>query len=316
MQTYKVGISDKDLDYATGLMDYAKRFKKTGMQVIVFSSMKGVEDYLETRDLDVVLTDDITGCQVNDGGFTISDVRVVLLTEYRGQGDTFVTEQGLICLYKYQKVGRIYEQLREIIVEKPKNSNRSVTIMGVYSPLGRCGKTRLARALAYDDEVRGGLYVALENYSDNIKSLDSSILYQIRTGSENLDQLIRGEIVEEENLHSLYLSGTYMDTHDIFISDIEKLINILVDFRTFSTIVFDIGSAAIRDMNILTIFDRLYVPVLNDPVSIRKLEVHGKMLKELGLRNLITKEIKVEVPNVGVDSQAMAKTLWKLHGME
>ncbi len=312
MQTYKVGISDKDVGYAAAMMDYAARFKDTGMQVIAFSNMKGVEDYLKTRDLDVVLTDDITGCEVSERGVTISDVRVVMLSEYRDGGDCTVTEQGLICLYKYQKAGHIYERLREIIVEKPKDSNKLATTIGVYSPIGRCGKTRLAKALANEDEVRGGLYVAMEDYSESINSLDSNILYQIKSGVPELDQIIRNEIVLENGLHRLTISGSYMDSHNLLLSDMEELIKQLLGLRSYTTIVFDIGSAAICDMSILTLFDKLYVPVLNDAVSLGKLEVHGRILKEMGLRNVITKEIKLEVPDVDVGSDVMTRFLWRL----
>ena len=37
-----------------------------------------------------------------------------------------------------------------------------------------------------------------------------------------------------------------------------------------------------------------------------------KMLKDMGLRNIITKLISVDVPNVEPGDNAMVQTLWKL----
>ena len=92
----------------------------------------------------------------------------------------------------------------------------------------------------------------------------------------------------------------------------EILKGYLLKLGMFTTVVFDIGSAAIEDFRILSLFDRIYMPVLRDDVSLRKLEVFVKMLKDMGLRNIITKLISVDVPNVETGDNAMVQTLWKL----
>ena len=317
MRTYKIGVCDRDPDYTVALMDYAASYKDSGLQIIAFSNMESVRDYLDANDLDMVLTSDLSGCEMTERGISISDVRVVVLSEYMDMGDALTTEEGPAAyIFKYQKVRLIFEQLRKLICDKTQDSRYPATTLGVYSPIGRCGKTRLARALAEDDEVRGGLYVAMEDWSENINALDSSILYQIRTRAPEMEQFIKSRIMVEGRLHVLYLSGTYLDTQDISSKDIEELMRILLGFKSFTTIVFDIGCAAIRDMNILSLFDRLYMPVLRDEKSKRKLEVHSKMLKELGMRQLLTKIIPVDVPDVEAGSEQMTRAIWKMKNNE
>jgi hypothetical protein len=92
----------------------------------------------------------------------------------------------------------------------------------------------------------------------------------------------------------------------------EMLVSILLKSGRYTTIVFDFGSAAISDMRILGLFETIYMPVLRDDISLGKIEVFLSVLKEMGLRNVITKIVKVDVPDAEPNSEEMVRTLWEL----
>lgn len=293
MRTYKVGISDRDLDYSTALMDYVNNSKELGISMIAFSGVKAVMDYLSVQALDVILMDDLSQCMKSEEGYFISGVRVLPLTEIRLLGNNEDYSAGYI--YKYQSVDQISKCIRDFLRVDSSGSTDIVTFTGVYSPLGRSGKTTLAKALAGSGEMGRGLYVSMENYSDRPDALGGDLLYMLKAGQKNLGEIIAGQIGLENGIHTLYLSATYMDSNDVSFEEFEMLKADLIRDRKYMNIVFDIGSAAIRDMRILTLYDRLYMPVLFDPVSERKIELFKQLLKETGLGGLISRCVPVNV---------------------
>lgn len=302
MRTYRVGICDADKDYSTALMDYANGNKDLGISLSAFSSIKAVKDYLTVQDLDLLLIDNLSGCTAVPEGYEFQQIKVVLLSEFRDER----------FIFKYQKADIICKEIRNILTADQKSVRELHSVIAVYSPIGRCGKTRLARALTANDEVRGGLYVSMEDFGVDISLSGNEILYLLKSRSPELEKLIFERITTENGINVLNLSSTYLDTHDVSFDDVELLKGYLLKAGRFTSIVFDFGSAAIEDFRILSLFDRIYMPVLRDEVSLKKLEVFVKMLKDMGLRSIISKLISVDVPDVAEGSNEMIKTLWEL----
>ena len=313
MRTYKVGICDKDLDYATALMDYINADRSNRLNMTAFSGMKAVKDYLSVQDLDLVITDDISACAKTEEGYEYQGVRTVPLSEYRDSSDGWQIEKAdSVFIFKYQDVDLICRSLCQILTDKKKDPRNLSTVIAVFSPLGRCGKSRLARALAADDGVRGGLCVSMENYANKINNSSNNILYLIKSKSPELEEVIAKQTVYEDGIQEVYTSSTFLDSRDVTLEDMELLVSILLKSGKYTTIVFDFGSAAISDMRILGLFETVYMPVLRDDISLGKLEVFLSVLKEMGLRNVITKLVKVDVPDAEPNNEEMIRTLWEL----
>ena len=316
MKTYNVGLCDKDLDYVSQLMDYVNSRRDMGIYVTAFTGMSEVEAYLKVQDLDMVVTSDTSSCEETEEGYLYQDVKVAQLTEYKEYPRGWKnTNENLRYIFKFQRADLITDEIKGLL--DTKTTVRDIHgFYAVYSPLGRCGKTRLAKALARDDEVRGGLYVAMEDFCQDLESLDNNLLYLLKSNSPELEEAVSSGIRTEKGFHSLILSGVYMDTHDVTLEDMERLKTCLLKPGRFTSIVFDIGSAALGDLRILNLFDRIYMPVIDDEVSVKKLEVFKKLLKDMGQRGLMTKMIQTQVPDVDLDSSEMERTLWRLEQEE
>ena len=317
MRTYKVGICDADTDYSTALMDYANGNKEFGISLSAFSSLKAIKDYLTVQDLDLILTDDLSACKALADGYEFQEIKVIPLIDFIDETDDSANgrhaDTGIVrYIFKYQRADIICKDIRRALTADGKNVRELKSVIAVYSPIGRCGKTRLARALAANDEVRGGLYVSMEDFGTDIGLSGNEVLYLLKSKSPELEKLIFDRITTENGINVLNLSSTYLDTHDVSFDDVEMLKGYLLKTGRFTSVVFDIGSAAIEDFRILSLFDRVYMPVLRDEVSLKKLEVFVKMLKDMGLRSIISKLISVDVPDAEVGSNEMIKTLWEI----
>ena len=306
MKTYSVGICEKDLDYAGALMDYANSRRSLGLRLYIFSGIRAVRDYLSVENLDLIITDNLQDFSETQDGYSCDGVKVAFLSEFSSGDDGREVESGkLIYIYKYQRAEIICRQIRNLISVENQSVIRDALCIGVYSPIGRCGKTNLAKALAIEDSTRGGLYVAMEDFGTNPDALGNEILYLIKSKSPRLEEALVQQIKIEAGIHTLHLSGTYLDTHDVNAMDMELLRTSLLQPGRYPCIVFDIGSAALTDLSILESFDKLYVPVLRDHTSTKKFEVFMKLLKDMELRSVITKINVVDVPDAGYASEEM-----------
>lgn len=313
MKTYKVGVINKDLDYAGALMDYVNSKQNLGIRLLLFSGIRAVRDFISVDNLDLIITDDLQDFSITENGFDYMGIKTMVFYEYGSDLDGVESyENESSYIYKYQKVENICKQMKGKLRIEKKDLRKVTSCIGVYSPLGRCGKTTLAKALAVNDEVRGGLYVAMEDFGTDVSDLGNDLLYLVKTRSTRIEEVLVQQIKLEDELHVLHLSGTYMDSHDVNVSDLEVLRTSLLQLGRFSTIVFDIGSAAVMDMSVLEGFDRVYVPVLRDEVSVSKFEVFIRLLKDMDKRQLITSLITVDVPDTDYKSSEMIKKLWEL----
>lgn len=312
MKTYKVGICDQDLEYATALMDYINH-AKTQISVVAFSRMSAVKDYLSINDLDLIVTDNTEGCIVSEDKCIFCDIKTVKLAEFSvvSEGWQEIDNQETY-IYKYQPASQILKLILGEMVIKKSSGRKVAEVFAVYSPLGRCGKTRLAKAIAANDEVRGGLYIGMEDFSSNIDSMTTDILYLLKTSSSDLEEAVLKAITSENDIHILGISGTYLDTHDVSFSEMKKLLEMLLKTGRFTTIVCDIGSAAITDMKIFECFDRIYLPTLRDKVSKDKIEIFKKLMKDTGNRAVLSRFVEAELPDAEPDDNEYMKGVWRL----
>ena len=313
MKTYRVGVCDSDLEYAAAIMDYSNENKESGIKMTMFSSMKALAQYLSVQDLDLILTDDISRCEKVDGKLFYCDVKAVKLVEFKDESEGWQMadseEEGI---FKYQQAAIICKQIKNHLVFKSENVTKVTEVIGVFSPIGRCGKTLLAKTLAGYDEVRGGLYVSLEDYSVDRTEINTDILYLLKTNSSDIKEAINHSIFEENGIHILGISGTYLDIHDVSSSDINTLVRLLLETGRFTSIVFDIGSSVLGDLSVFECFDRLYMPVLGDEKSKQKIEVFNKLMKDVGKRSILSKFTPVDVPDSNLGEEELVKTVWKL----
>ncbi len=312
MDTYKVGIYSRDPDYSRSFMGLINSDGDRDFRVAAFSEAESIKKYLENGRLDLLLSDDISIGHTSDGAEYFEGVRMVFLSDQKEVGGYNENTLQISYIYKYQTVSSICKEIRRVLAAGEDSGRNISEIIGIYSPISRCGKTRFAKTLAGYDEVRGGLYVGMEDFSDDIASLTANVLYPLKMKRSDLESEIVRLVRKEQGICKLYVSGTYMDTNDVSCQDIELLKEVLLKTGSFTTICFDIGSAALGDFSILRCFKHIYMPVLRDEISMRKIEVFMKLLADLNYQDIIRMLIPVDLPDAEAFSEEMIKTVWKV----
>ena len=145
MRVRSIGICDRDIEYATVLMDSLNHRGRDEIRAYTFTDTEALGKYLEKNDLDIVLFgEDISPKEQN--------IRSVILSENPEFKEVSVIEHNVI--FKYQSISVILGELEKLMKPAEISVRKRCRFIGVYSPLGRSGKTRLATALAAMDEVR------------------------------------------------------------------------------------------------------------------------------------------------------------------
>lgn len=316
----RIGICDKNISYAIGLSDYIN-YREGQYSAVIFTDKEAAASYLKENDLDLILMDDITGCEATDRGLFFHNIRCMCLSERRPDtGFYMLGERGSrpsVCekdmIFKYQSLTDVFGQLKkEIPAYPPAYSN--VQVEAVFSPIGRSGCTTLAKALAGHTAGGRGIYVGMENYSP-YEVPGGGILYQIKERIPGLSETVRGYTISSEGVDMLFLSTIYIDSKNVQRDDITCLTDCLLQSGGYDLVVYDVGSAVPDDLSILDSFDRIYMPVLDDDTSAGKLNHFENVLRSMEYRSIMAKIVRVRVPYYRIEGEEMAAFVRSLkHG--
>jgi len=196
-------------------------------------------------------------------------------------------------IFKYQPVREIVQQLLRCSGVGNDISQPSGCI-AVFSPLGRCGKTTLARAIAATEPAGSALYIGMEDYGD--RQVHSELLYMIRVRAPGLWETVVEETSEEAGYACLRLSGMYTELRDVGASDLRWFSEQLLLPGRYTTLVYDVGSAALADPSCLSAFEKIYMPVCTDSIAGEKLEVFRSEMYSLDLGDIWKNLLQVEIP--------------------
>ena len=161
-----MAVYDEDPFYAERLSDYVNRKEKGIFKAQAFTSKERLEEFAKDHEIDVLLAGESVGKEeIRD----VKTVQKIYLTEER-EADGIREEASV---YKYQSGDDIIREIMAVYCEIPgvKAANpglaeRKKRIIGVYSPVGRCGKTCLSLAmgqlLAKEEKV---LFISLDTFT-------------------------------------------------------------------------------------------------------------------------------------------------------
>ncbi len=284
---YKIGICDEDCHYMLNLMEFINSRNSIPIKMIAFSSVQAIEEYLAKGYLDGLLiggTVDLSK-QLEDG--------IIHIVEDRDLAKSVSNDEAWFrCIFKYQSADKIAEEIISVIGNGVTSVDKEEAVfVGVYSPVGRCGKTKLAKAISRYYE--NCLYVGFEDFGFRHES-GEGFLYCLVEENTQIVELLQGK-------QEITGISSYMDIREVRKENLSWLKTLLGRELSYNRIVFDMGVGALWDIDILSVMDIVYVPVLEDEASKEKLEAFKKLVSQSKYRLVENKLIYVEVPN----------TLWK-----
>lgn len=308
-------ICDKDFSYANMLCENIMQRSELAFRVCVCTKVESVLKFAEQREIHVLI--------VNEDFLPLNWDRkkakqvFVLTNELNLEGI-----QNEYQLYKYQSADRIIADMLEVLYEKTNDSviksirKGTQTLLAVYSPIHRIGKTTFAIELGKEyAKTKKTLYINMEEYADIGERFVFSesrnlgdLLYYMRQEEKNLAMRMSSMVVAWEGLDYIPPMLRNMDMKEIEFEEWKNLFETLLQETNYEMIVLDLCDSVQGLFDILDICDKVYMPILEDAISDSKVRSYERQLGELK-REAIMKKTRKFVAMT--DMSACAKQLVK-----
>lgn len=287
-------VCDPDIRYANRLAENICAREEIAVKVFVCSSPQKSESLMRQRPIHILVVDE-TFTREQRCRMGAKKVFVLTKNKVRDLGDEECE------LYKYQSAGEIIRKIFETYLEgSPENLMRpirkeSTRLVAVYSPIHRAGRTRFAIALGKEYAQREKvLYLNLEEYAglpqQNEDEPDlGDMIYYIRQGNGNMGIRLASAVKKMDKLEYLPPIPFVTDLKEVSFEEWEQLIEQMKEESLYQRIILDLGESVQGLYRILQLCDRVYMPVLEDEISQRKLEQYERTLNELQLEELAKK---------------------------
>lgn len=133
---------------------------------------------------------------------------------------------------------------------------------------------------------RAVLYLNLEEYSGFEELLGKSfstnlsdLFYYVRQGNENLIHRMNGMIQTINNLDFIPPVRMPSDIRTVCWEDWERLLQEITLHSSYEVLILDMGGNVDENFQLLDLCSRIYMPVLNDTVSVCKMTQFENLLK-------------------------------------
>ena len=263
-----VAMYEQEEAYGRNLAEYVNRRENIPFEVQVFSEPDKFSDYLQGHTPHLLLLSEESGLDVY-GSVRDKTKQILYLT-----GHKELEQENHI--YKYQPTDQILNQLMQCISEKEQKDSpilqTSSLVYGVYSPIGRCGKTTFSFLLGEMlSRKRSVLYMGFDELSfldegglgqsENAGSLSDAYFYcQKNSLKEKLPSLV-------SHWHGVdILTGMNCpeDLPGIQTDEWAKLVREIVLKAGYGAVVLDLGTKLWLADALFYLCAHIYVPVLSD----------------------------------------------------
>jgi hypothetical protein len=273
-----IAIIDPDADYALKLAEYFNLKSGLNYSVSVFTDYDSLMNYLSETYVDILLiSEEFSSCmeQMKNTG------NIFILTE--GNVDSVLSEYT--SLYKYQPSDCILRDVMSCCASYAASPQSMVStaspanIIGIYSPVKRCGKTCFALAYGCITALSEScLYINLEEYSgftcfteDSSLGDLSDLLYFYRQNPSNLDKKLMALSRSYHNLNYIPPMQFSYDIKNMESEDLSGFVEAIAKTEHYRTIILDISDSVKDVPSLLNICSKIFMPTTRDSISQHKI---------------------------------------------
>jgi hypothetical protein len=313
MEPRLIGIYLMDAGLARQLAGYWRK-KAPQYRFNVYEESSAVRLALAETAMYRFLTDkeggDRLGQKAGEGWYAGKVGKVLYLSEEKGGADT-------VC--RYQSADRILAELlgmeseRAQEKERPeylpapaeKSGGHKTEVIGVYSPVGRCGKSRFAltlgRVLGEREKV---LYLSLEAFSDLYRWLTDSgggdfsdLLYYLSQGR------LSGSVLKRiaRSYQGVSMIGPAVNPEDILglnVSDCRAVLECAAE-AGYRSVILDIGAAYPDPAGLLALCSRIFAPVTEEETARLKWIHFSTYMEKTHKKEILDRIVTVRLPDGG-----------------
>lgn len=284
-------ICDREVRYANGLGENIAEREDLAVKVYVCSNLERVLELAKDKRIHIFIVDE---------QFAYTQRTQI------GANQIFVLARGKVAdlgeeewaIGKYQCADEIIREVFEFYVDRTKeNVMRSMNkerakLLAVYSPIHRVGKTSFAIALGKEcAKKKKVLYLNLEEYAgfDERKEEElnlGDLLYYLKQGSGNLGIRLKSTTKKADELDVVSPIPIVLDLKEVTWNEWEVLIEEILENSVYEIVILDVGESIQGLFQLLEMCDRVYMPVLDDEISARKMQQYQKNVEQLKLEKL------------------------------
>lgn len=302
MKKQKFAIFDLETSYACNLMEYMAERQSVPFETLVFGSLESLENYTKETTIDLLL---VSGRMMCPRLCQMNIRRIIILSE----GEAAEEYQDYPVIYKYQSSESLVAEVMSYYagqeVPQPRIlKKRQVKVLGVYSPIGRCGKTcfalTLGQILARKHSV---LYLNLEDYAgfsflmekDGMSDI-SDVMYFLRQHKGNAVFKVNSALQRLGNMDYISPAFSSGDLREIRMEEWVRLLEELIGCSNYEIILLDIGRTVDDVFALLSQCTTIYTPICTDVISTAKISQYEQQLRELEYEEILKKTQKLGLP--------------------
>ena len=271
-----VAMYEQEEAYGKNLAEYVNRKENMPFELQVFSQADKLSDYLQGHTPQLLLLSEENSLE-SYGDMCKKTQDVLYLTEHKDQA----RDQKGNHIYKYQPTDQLLNQLMQHMSDHEKRDSpvmqESCPIYGVYSPVGRCGKTTFSLLLGeLLARKRSVLYIGFdelpfwdeeENTSEEQGekgTLSDAYFYWQR---QKLKEKLPALVSHWHGVDVLTGMNCPEDLCAIQPEEWSQLILKIAQETEYAAIVLDIGSKLWLADSMFSMCSQLYVPVLSERLA-------------------------------------------------
>lgn len=303
MEVKVLAICDTEKQYAIKLMEAFCEKKNFGFQIHAFSAVKELELFAARTRIEILL---IPGRIMSESIHQFDIGKVILLSD----GEVYEELSDYESIYKYQSAEHIIKEVLCCCAEYARPvagmyyGKKEFEVHGIYSPIGRCGKSALAEGLAGAfGKRKKTLLLDLQSYNAWEEQLGqeelwdlADIIYFLRQGKQTFLYKL-GSIVRNKELYDCILPmKAPADLKSVTLAEWSELLEKLAVDSDYQVVVIDFGQDICGLFRLLSQCTKVYMPVLSDSDSQRKVENFEWILKYENFEEMIKSIHKIYLP--------------------
>lgn len=299
MKRKQIAVCDREQDYTLRFTEYANRRKDPVFTVHGFTSCRELADYAKEHPVDVLLISEGLFPELGGKG---RFGQIFYLTEEEYQ------EKEADCprIYKFQSCPQVMRTVLSLYADQTPAAlgaavrQSRMKQIGIYSPVGRIGKTSFALALGRElSKQRRTLYLNLEEYSGFSVLYPygdgwtlSELMYFLKQGKSAFACKLESIVRRMGNLDYIPPLKSPVELRHISRKDWERLLEALGRESQYEVLILDMSGAVDGLFEILGHCDGVYTPIREDEVSGAKLSQYEETLRLLDLEEVLEKTKK------------------------
>lgn len=298
-----IAFCDSDKEYIYNFNEFLKSYERKSFDINFFTDTSSLEEFCKNTVVDLVVIAEYLIPKLNNSDFLKIFVdRTVAL----GDEKEITHIDDFLAVYRYQRADELISDILNICAEKTANKEKNIRylrgintiVAGIFSPVSRCGKTRLSIELAKEivKKDRRCLILNLEEFSvmnkylgcDERQNISDLLFYYL--GGKGCFEIKSEAIIKSfEGFDYVSPVECIYDLRNVeskvwisFISDLGKI-------RGYEVVIVDISCMVNDYFELMENMDIVFLPYLKDEFSRYKIESMKRFLNSSEHRDILDK---------------------------